>query len=220
MIKGNNLGVVAIKRNGIDVISVKSNDVEYFTADVFRKNYKQLEYIQSGKNQCIRTGVSLYKTTGVQWKIEIKFEPTVTYPDGEYHSIISSMKEVSPYPGSVLRYPQKSSEIELAFTSSYETLSDTKTIDGSALTYIIESSGVSSKGLHTVETTIFCSLDSNNDSFRYTNMKLYYCKIWYNNELVRDYIPAKRKSDSMCGLWDRVNETFVLDYNDMDFIGA
>lgn len=219
MIKGNNLGVVAIKRNGIDIISVKSNDVEYFTADAFRKNYKQLEYIQSGKNQCIRTGVSLNKELGIPFKVEIKFEPTATYPDGSYHSIFSSMYEVFPWPGFVLRYPETGNKIQFDVNPNDEDINYTKSTDGSAVVSIIESSGLYLE-THNVESTIFCSLDSNNDSFRYTNMKLYYCKIWYNNELVRDYIPAKRKSDSMCGLWDRVNETFVLDYNDMDFIGA
>lgn len=41
--------------------------------------------------------------------------------------------------------------------------------------------------------------------------KIYYCKIYDNNTLVRDFIPAKRVSDGKCGLWDKVNLKFYTD---------
>lgn len=41
-------------------------------------------------------------------------------------------------------------------------------------------------------------------------MKLYYCKIKKNGELVRDFVPMKRISDEMYGLFDRVSKTFFV----------
>ena len=47
--------------------------------------------------------------------------------------------------------------------------------------------------------------------------KIYYCKIYDNNTLVRDFIPAKRISDNKCGLWDKVNLKFYTDENGGNF---
>lgn len=41
-----------------------------------------------------------------------------------------------------------------------------------------------------------------------TKMKLYYCKIKKNGVLVRDFVPMRRNSDGMCGLFDMVTKTF------------
>ena len=42
----------------------------------------------------------------------------------------------------------------------------------------------------------------------YCNAKLYSCKIWNNNILVRDLIPCYRKSDNVIGMYDLVNGVF------------
>lgn len=41
-----------------------------------------------------------------------------------------------------------------------------------------------------------------------TPMKLYYCKIWDNGTLARNFIPCYRKADSVIGLYDSVNGVF------------
>ena len=38
--------------------------------------------------------------------------------------------------------------------------------------------------------------------------KIYYFKIYVNNVLVRNFVPAKRKSDNVLGLYDLVNNAF------------
>lgn len=42
----------------------------------------------------------------------------------------------------------------------------------------------------------------------YANMKLYRLKMWTDDILVRDFVPAKRNSDSVIGLYDSVSHTF------------
>ena len=38
--------------------------------------------------------------------------------------------------------------------------------------------------------------------------RIYYCEIYDNDILVRNYIPARRESNDVCGLYDTVNGTF------------
>ena len=43
---------------------------------------------------------------------------------------------------------------------------------------------------------------------RCLNWRLYYCKIWSNWNLVREFIPCYRKSDNVIWLYDKVNDVF------------
>jgi hypothetical protein len=50
--------------------------------------------------------------------------------------------------------------------------------------------------------------------------KVYSCRMWAGDTLVRDYIPAKRNADGMIGLYDRVENVFYTDMNGGNFEGA
>lgn len=39
--------------------------------------------------------------------------------------------------------------------------------------------------------------------------KMYYCKIWENDELIRDLIPCYRKADNVAGMYDLANNNFI-----------
>lgn len=52
-----------------------------------------------------------------------------------------------------------------------------------------------------------------------TSYKLYYCKIYESNVLVRDYVPVKRISDNKYGIYDQVNNTFTKATN-KEYTGA
>ena len=47
--------------------------------------------------------------------------------------------------------------------------------------------------------------------------KIYYCKIWDNDILVRDFIPVKRVSDNTIGIYDRVSGAFFTNSGAGDF---
>lgn len=51
----------------------------------------------------------------------------------------------------------------------------------------------------------------------YTSYKLYSCKIYDDDELVRDFIPCKRNSDNKLGLYDRVNGVFYINNGTGEF---
>ena len=50
--------------------------------------------------------------------------------------------------------------------------------------------------------------------------KLKYCKIYDSGTLVRDYIPAKRKSDNVLGLYDQANDVFYVNSGTGEFIAG
>ena len=50
------------------------------------------------------------------------------------------------------------------------------------------------------------------------NIRIYYCKIWDNNILFRNFIPCYRKSDNVAGLYDLVNGVFYTNAGTGTFI--
>ena len=49
---------------------------------------------------------------------------------------------------------------------------------------------------------------------------MYYCKMYEGDTLVRDFIPAQRKSDSIYGMYDCVNKQFYTSKNSTNFTGG
>ena len=49
---------------------------------------------------------------------------------------------------------------------------------------------------------------------------IYYAKIWNNDVLVRNFIPAKRNSDNVFGMYDTVTNTFFTNQGTGDFIAG
>ena len=58
------------------------------------------------------------------------------------------------------------------------------------------------------------------ESFSPAHQKLYYCKVWINGELARDFIPVRRRSDGKVGLLDRVENKFYTSPNGAEFVGG
>lgn len=55
---------------------------------------------------------------------------------------------------------------------------------------------------------------------RWSIAKLYSCKMYNNDTLVRDFVPVKRISDNVYGLWDKVNEVLYENAGTGAFIGG
>ena len=50
------------------------------------------------------------------------------------------------------------------------------------------------------------------------SLKMFYCKIWNNETLIRDFVPCYRKSDNVVGLYDRVNNVFYANAGTGEFL--
>lgn len=59
-----------------------------------------------------------------------------------------------------------------------------------------------------------------NDGSPSNNCKLYSCKLWNNDTLVRYFVPAKRVSDGVLGLLDVVNIVFYTNTGSGSFVGG
>ena len=49
---------------------------------------------------------------------------------------------------------------------------------------------------------------------------VYGCKIFDDGVLARNFIPAKRRADDVCGLWDTVTKTFFTNAGTGAFVGG
>lgn len=59
------------------------------------------------------------------------------------------------------------------------------------------------------------------DSLSYTLVgNLYYCKIWEDNEPVRNFVPCYRNSDGLAGMYDTVFDMFYPSNGTEDFIAG
>lgn len=68
---------------------------------------------------------------------------------------------------------------------------------------------------------IFGSFDGGNGVIRndsYSKIKLYNFKIYHSNKLIRNFIPAIRKSDNVAGLYDLANDTFYTNAGTGTFV--
>ena len=71
------------------------------------------------------------------------------------------------------------------------------------------------------ENTVNCVLfarNNNNSITSYSNIKLYRCKIYENEELIRDLIPCYKKSNAEIGLYDLVNDVFYTNAGTDEFL--
>lgn len=58
----------------------------------------------------------------------------------------------------------------------------------------------------------------NGSSSSSKRVKWYYCTIWDNGVLIRNYIPCKRVSDDKPGFYDTINDAFKISEGSQDFL--
>ena len=176
--------------------------------------YQQVEYIESSGTQWIDTG---YKPNG-NTKIEIKYQ---TPTQSTTQQGIFGARDTN----GTNRF--------LIFTGSQPNALQADYYAGSSLAIYTENiSGFNGRAKNIIEMSNYLKINGNSISsvnkveFQ-TNSNMYlfavnnngaallpmvgsiwYCKLWDNNTLVRNFIPCYRKSDSVVGLYDLVTKTF------------
>ena len=194
-----------------------------------KENYYRLDYIQSTGNQYINTGFNLGQfssTRGYRFEADVLF-PTLPSTAQYYISVVYSSDLAYTFnllyktTANYLRYYYRggaSSNILAAQT-------DTKYhFEGSffagtngqnmTITDGVNSGSASGNATGmTISTPLFVfGRNNNGTAVRASAMRLYYFKIWRTvsgvETLIRDFVPALRKSDNMTGLYDVQNERF------------
>ena len=162
--------------------------------------YKRLEYIQSSGTQYIDTGI--IPTNHVD--IAVKFQLTKTQSVG---GIISAEKTWGTAMYSVdawaCRYNTTYKASAFTENVNYTVRVVGKDFYINDALYFTGNDGDFNGGL---PLTLF-AVNRTDTPNEYSKSKIYYCKIYNNGILVRDYIPCQTASGEI-GMWDDVNSVF------------
>ena len=174
----------------------------------------ELEYIESTGTQYIDTGIKASKNLKVEADIDVSAASGWVmilgdYTSGSYFSWWRQNTTMYAYYGS-----NNKTLAELTGKRKYisNNTNNIWSIDTSKITVTPNSSNFSKDG-----NNLYLFSVNNGGNYNKASMKLYSCKIYDNGTLVRDFIPAKRVSDGMCGLWDKANYKFYTDINGNNF---
>jgi hypothetical protein len=211
------------KKNGVvqNNIEINSNGLvtigEFIEDDncevVEDVNYDTLDYIQSTGSQWINTGIHSGQN--------------ITRIDAEYHRNTTDGQQIlfGMYTGSgtgysYLGYTEGGAD-ELfywygagvgvgSFTKGRKKIS--LSTRGTSVRYVFNGTPYSfTTNAISGSTNYYLFGDNSAGTFIYgSKVNLYKFKIWVDNKLVRNFIPARRKSDGVVGLYDAVYKTFYI----------
>ena len=213
----------------------------------YEDRFEQLEYISSTSTggQYIDLGCKLMENTD-DIQIDMKFNFKGHGKDGKQQStFIASQPETSPYPGFTCRIGAHNMETGIEFVLKWF-ISDelTPRVDGNRYYYkkfsgasasnviiknsyetntIIEESilltDIPQAQCHNMNTHLFCALNSSGQPFRFSEVDVYYMRIYKGGTLLRSLWPVRRKSDNAIGLYDSVNDYLYISQGDQPFVG-
>lgn len=194
--------------------------------------YTELEYIQSTGTQCIDTGIYSKNTIGFDIKASMTsynaydafmFGGT-NYADGSNDQVYLRFR---PDADGGINYTIPSSTNNnnrvVYYTSMpYNTATNITFINGVA-TQDGENVAIDNYNVRTFTSSytmhIFAKHDASGIGYFFTG-KLYHCKLYDGQTLVRDLIPVKRKGDNNICLYDKVSETFFTNEGTGVFIAG
>ena len=176
------------------------------------KEYTQVDYIESTGTQYIDTGFKPNQDTNII--IDADYSPSraqlllgtrrLSFSQNVNALILGRMSNsstfLSVYYGSQLYIIEKT---ESTGRKIFQINKEKFYIDN-----VLENTFESTSYQATDNLTLFALNTAGTVSFN-SSAKIYSCKIYDNNVLVRDYIPCKRDSDNEIGLYDLVNNTFT-----------
>ena len=213
----------------------------------YEGRFEQLEYISSTSTggQYIDLGCKLMENTD-DIQIDMKFNFKGHGKTGKQQStFICSQPETSPYPGFTCRIGAHNMETGIEFVLKWF-ISDelTPRVDGNRYYYkkfggatasnviiknsyetntIIEESilliDIPQAQCHNMNTHLFCALNSSGQPFRFSEVDVYYMRIYKGGTLLRSLWPVRRKSDNAIGLYDSVNDYLYISQGDQPFVG-
>ena len=196
--------------------------------------YTELEYLESYGKRSDNTGQ--YIDTGVILDVNSKIETKVSVPtylgnyaifgasNGNFYDKgeIALFYNYNGYPVFEPVIPTSNSESLVPFRSAcipnteYIVLMDKNTLvfNGQARTTGWYASYQGTR------TAYLFATNRGADSWIGGNTRIYYFKIWNNNTLIRDFIPVRRNSDNVLGMYDIVSQTFFTNTGTGSFIAG
>ena len=170
--------------------------------------YQEVEYIQGTGTQYIDTQYKMTATTSVQLKVTITNPITSSLAIGCWDTNLNGF----------LFGIDADGQFRFAYANGGW--------NGESVTYdlnphIIYVDGANAKldgvvkataGNKTIATTsnIYLLWVGSYQKLNKANARIYYCKIYNNDILIRDFVPCYRKVDNVVGLYDLVNDVFYI----------
>lgn len=165
--------------------------------------YKKLEYIQSSGTQYIDTGIIGSYDTRVTADFEV-----LSIGSGTVFVFGSQANNDVRFCLGITSAGVFRSDYGTEYTSGPSAATGTKyTADKNRNVCTINGTAINSNTQTFTGTTNIYLFARSYSSLSYSSLKMYGCKIYSNDVLVRDFIPCKNASD-VVGMWDDVNSTF------------
>lgn len=165
--------------------------------------FKKLEYIQSSGTQYIDTGIIGSYDTRVTADFEI-----LSIGSGTVFVFGSQANNNVRYCLGITSASVFRSDYGTEYTSGPSAATGTKyTADKNRNVCTINGTAINSNAQTFTGTTNIYLFARSYSSLSYANLKMYGCKIYSNDVLVRDFIPCKNAS-GVAGMWDDANSKF------------
>lgn len=166
--------------------------------------YQQVEYIESTGSQYIDTGFIPNQDTEIDSHFYYTYSNDSSLFGARSNSSTQFFLNMS-YNGSIIAFQYASNIHQTITCATGEYYASFK----SQIFKINNNQYSITKTNFNAEVSLYLFCNNNNGTTQYfSKAKLYHCKIWDNQNLVRDFIPCYRKSDNVIGLYDLVNNTF------------
>ena len=186
--------------------------------NILPTEYQRVKYIESSGTQYINTGVA---PNGVQFGIEVKFSADINALDSA-QSICGSLKASTPYRWHgigynttyhyfYIQYSKGDSSKTFRFSPTDNNFEISYSIAGTEIAAVMNTSTYSdtcddySTNINSIY--LFARNDGGSAALK-SCVKIHKVKITSNNQLIREFIPCYRKSDSVVGMYDLVNGVF------------
>lgn len=185
--------------------------------------YQEVEYLDSTGTQYIDTGITptgntdldLYGVDLPHTSGTMRFGSRIGVNNNSFNFVATSTNK--------LRFDYGSAQEAFEYSDSYDRLTFNHTT-GKASIYknnsLLEGITLSQQTFNSPYNLYLFALNSGGQISPASGYKIRYCKIWENNILVRNFIPARRKSDSVLGMYDTVSGDFLTNAGTGDFIAG
>lgn len=198
-----NNGVVTPKKNGECVVTATCGEKSATCNITISGIINTVQYIGGDGTAYIDTGYKPNNNTKIEIKVEVASTTQTVFGSGQYFSY--SMGTLWNYP--LNKQEDKSIQQAITINTPHIIIIDKgRCYLDSDLKHTFESSTFQS----TYTLGLFCQIrDTIIDK---STVKIYYCKIWENDTLVRDFIPAFDSNNNAC-LYDKVENKYYNNAN-------
>lgn len=166
--------------------------------------YKEVEYIESDGTQYIDTGIT--PSNSAQTKVSFSFRLTVN--NGGYQSIGSNSNLNFYGYENYGSFRPNGNSTGIPIDTNWHIIEMSKSSSGKKTIFDGVEYFVTSASEEPLHFYIFALNAMNQDQIYYGKYQFKECKIYENDAMVRDFIPVVRKTDSVAGLYDIVNDVF------------